>query len=61
MTKNPGKAKTAAFRLDGPDALAIIPQQEWASIKGSRSLADHLDYLRELGKGTALAVDTDEL
>ncbi|MBV8339223.1 MAG: bifunctional YncE family protein/alkaline phosphatase family protein [Candidatus Eremiobacteraeota bacterium] len=60
MTKNPGKAKTAAFRLDGPDALAIIPQQEWASIKGGRSLADHLDYLRELGKGTALAVDTDD-
>jgi YVTN family beta-propeller protein len=60
MTKNPGKTKTAAFQLDGPDAFAIIPQQEWAAVKGSRSLADHLAYLRALGKNATLAVDTDD-
>lgn len=36
MVKNPGKATSMAFELDGPDSAAI-PEQEWASIKGSRA------------------------
>jgi hypothetical protein len=60
MTKNPGKAQSAAFQLDGPDAFAIIPQQEWASVKGGESLADHLAYLRALGEDGTLAVDADD-
>ena len=34
MEKNPGKAKSLSFEIDGPDSAAI-PSQEWASIKGS--------------------------
>ena len=33
MEKNPGKATSLLFELDGPDS-AMIPSQEWASIKG---------------------------
>ncbi len=60
MTKNPGTAKTAAFLLDGPDAVAIIPSQEWSSIKGERSLAEHRAYLRALGINSELALDADD-
>jgi len=48
MTKNPGKATSMAFMLDGPGS-ALIPDQEWLSIKGDASLAVHLAYLRQLG------------
>ncbi|HEV2879288.1 MAG TPA: hypothetical protein VGW96_06850, partial [Candidatus Eremiobacteraceae bacterium] len=46
MQKNPGQPKSASFRLDGPDATAVIPNEEWASLKGVRSLASHLAYLQ---------------
>jgi YVTN family beta-propeller protein len=59
MTKNPGKAKTAFFELDGPRSVAI-PNEEWVSIKGVRSLAEHLAYLHTLGKGEVLAADQDD-
>ena len=60
MTKNPGKAASAAFELDGPDAFAVIPQEEWAALKGTQSLEDHLAYVRALGMNAALAFDADE-
>src|ERR1700680_228414 len=60
MRRNPGKAKTAFFMLDGPDSVAI-PNEEWAAIKGPKSLADHLAYLHSLGmQGQILAADPDD-
>jgi hypothetical protein len=59
MKKNPGKAKTAFVDLDGPESVAI-PDEEWVSIKGVRSLAEHLAYLHTLGKGEVLAADQDD-
>jgi hypothetical protein len=42
---NPGPpAAATSFDIDGPDSEAI-PDQEWASIKGARSLAQHDAYL----------------
>ncbi|HKW44028.1 MAG TPA: alkaline phosphatase family protein [Candidatus Eremiobacteraceae bacterium] len=49
MVKNPGKAKSMAFELDGPDSAAI-PAQEWRSIRGWPSLVAHDAYLRRIGK-----------
>jgi hypothetical protein len=67
MEKNPGKPKTASFRLDGPEAAAVIPNEEWASIKGRRSLDAHLAYLQTLGRDRldryipqAVAADNDD-
>jgi len=59
MAKNPGKAKTAAFMLDGPNSF-VIPEQEWVSIKGRMSYIEHVAYLHWLGKGQALATDSDD-
>ncbi len=58
MTRNPGKRKGTSFMLDGPDS-ARIPDEEWASIKGSSSLADHVAYLSKLS--ATLAADPDAL
>ncbi len=67
MEKNPGKPKTTTFRLDGPEAAALIPNEEWASIKGQRSLDAHLAYLQTLGRDRlardmpqAVAADSDD-
>lgn len=54
MSKNPGKPKAVSFSLDGPDS-ALIPAQEWRSVKGAKSLAQHVDYLRSLGIESTLA------
>ncbi len=54
MERNPGSSKrTVSLALDGPESAAI-PEQEWASIKGARSLAHHETYLRSLVRGGAL-------
>lgn len=58
IEKNPGKPTQTSFDLDGPNSREI-PAQEWASIKGSRSLALHERYLRRLG-GATIAVDGDD-
>ena len=58
MQRNPGKAKTAWRTLDGPGSFGI-PDQEWASVKGSRSLAAHMAYLRMLGQSSVVAADPD--
>ena len=49
MQKNPGKAASLAFVLDGPESAAI-PEQEWRSIRGWRSLLAHREYLQRIGK-----------
>jgi len=60
MRRNPGKPKTAFNMLDGPDSV-VIPNEEWASIKGPKSLVDHLAYLHSLGMaGQTLAADPDD-
>ena len=48
MTKNPGKTASMAFELDGPQS-ALIPAQEWLSVRGSASLAAHIAYLHRIG------------
>ena len=58
MEKNPGKVKATSFRLDGPEAVAEIPNEEWASIKGKRSLQEHLAYMRSLEE---LAIGREKL
>lgn len=58
MTRNPGKPKGTSFMLDGPDS-ARIPNEEWASIKGSSSLTAHVAYLSKLS--ATLAADPDDL
>jgi DNA-binding beta-propeller fold protein YncE len=47
LARNPGKAKTAYLELDTPESR-LFPNEEWASIKGARSLAQHLAYVRSL-------------
>lgn len=59
MKKNPGKAKSMSFMLDGPGSVDI-PNEEWLSIKGSSSLAEHLAYLHNLGQPRVLAADPDD-
>ncbi len=59
MTKNPGKRVGTTFMLDGPGS-ARIPDEEWASVYGRRSLAQHIVYLRVLGQSQAVAADPDE-
>ena len=49
MVKNPGKTKSMAFTIDGPDSSAI-PEQEWRSIRGMRSLVAHREYLQRIGR-----------
>jgi DNA-binding beta-propeller fold protein YncE len=49
MVKNPGKTKSMAFAIDGPDSAAI-PEQEWRSIRGERSLVAHREYLQRIGR-----------
>ncbi len=49
IVHNPGKTASLMFMLDGPDSAAI-PDQEWQSIRGSRSLVAHREYLQRIGK-----------
>ena len=57
LEKNPGRAVSLTFPLDGPDAAAI-PDQEWRSLRGDVSLARHHRYLN--GLGTAQLAVTDD-
>ncbi len=49
IVANPGRLdpKAVTFELDGP-ASELIPAQEWASVRGARSLASHEAYLQHL-------------
>ena len=53
IVPNPGtpNASAVSFALDGPRST-LIPAQEWASIRGTASLASHEDYLRRLALPT---------
>jgi YVTN family beta-propeller protein len=48
LIRNAGTPTRTSFVLDGPESVAF-PMQEWLSIKGFRSLEEHLAYLRALG------------
>jgi len=48
MAKNPGKAASRQFRLDGPESTKI-PDQEWVAVHGPHSLRSHHAYLARLG------------
>jgi len=54
MQKNPGKPTSMSYMLDGPDATAVIPNEEWASIKGERSLSSHLAYLQTFARNRSV-------
>jgi phospholipase C len=54
MEKNPGKAVSLTLPLDGPDAAAI-PDQEWRSLRGDVSLAEHRRYLGSHGAAQVAA------
>jgi len=48
LTKNPGKAASRRFDIDGPDEAAIADQQ-WVAAPGAGSLHGHHAYLARLG------------
>ncbi len=58
MEKNAGKAQSAALVPDGPWS-ASLPDEEWLSIRGPASLAQHHAYLMGLGKDRTVAADAD--
>jgi hypothetical protein len=59
MEKNPGKAISLIVPLDGRDA-ATIPEQEWRSLRGDVSLAQHRRYLGRLGAAQVAAADNGD-
>lgn len=59
MTKNPGKTASLEFPIDGP-ASVKIPDQEWAAVRGVRTLKAHHAYLARLGSTTTAVADSDE-
>jgi hypothetical protein len=60
LVKNPGKAISLAFPLDGPGSRAI-PDQEWRSVRGTASLALHRRYLAALGGAATAVADGDSV
>lgn len=59
MEKNPGKAVSLVFPIDGPDS-ADIPDQEWRSLRGTLSLESHRRYLQALGATDVALRDGDD-
>ncbi|MBC5800286.1 MAG: bifunctional YncE family protein/alkaline phosphatase family protein [Candidatus Eremiobacteraeota bacterium] len=60
MSKNPGKAATRRFELDGPESTKI-PDQEWIAVHGRDSLRSHRAYLARLGMPSPGSVAVDEI
>jgi YVTN family beta-propeller protein len=58
LVKNPGKAASLIFTIDGP-ASRVIPGQEWESLRGTLSLAAHQAYLQKIGATSDLAEAED--
>jgi YVTN family beta-propeller protein len=54
MERNPGTTADLFFEIDGP-ASRVIPDQEWQSLRGARSLAEHRAYLEHIGALPRLA------
>jgi len=59
MEKNPGAAAVTSLQLDGPDSV-LIPDEEWASVKGRGSLLAHKAYLARLGVDRTVANEDRE-
>ena len=59
IEKNPGKATAVSLRLDGADS-ADVPNQEWRSIHGNASLAEHVAYLHRLDPRAVAERDANE-
>jgi hypothetical protein len=58
LEKNPGKAGSLSYELDGPDS-ANVPDQEWRSLRGTVSLERHHRYVAALSSGRAIARTDD--
>lgn len=58
LEKNPGKAASLTFPLDGPGA-AGLPEQEWRSVRGAVSWSRHEQYLASLTSNRVVA-ETDD-
>jgi hypothetical protein len=58
MVKNPGTTASLFFPIDGP-ASRVVPDQEWQSLHGTLSLANHRAYLRQIGALPQLADSGD--
>jgi hypothetical protein len=54
----PGVPRALSFDLDGPQ-WKNLPNEEWAAVYGSRSLATHVAYLRSLGIPGMTMADTE--
>jgi hypothetical protein len=58
LEKNPGKADSLSYVIDGPDS-ASVPDQEWRSLQGAVSLDRHHRYLAALTRDRAIARTDD--
>jgi len=58
LEKNPGKADSLSYVIDGPDS-ARVPDQEWRSLRGAVSLDRHHRYLAALTRDRAIARTDD--
>jgi len=47
IVREPGIPRQAFVNLDGPE-WRDLPNQEWVTLRGSRSFAEHLEYLASL-------------
>jgi hypothetical protein len=54
MEKNPGKADTLSYSIDGPDS-ANVPDQEWRSLRGAVALEQHQRYVAAVTHGVTVA------
>jgi phospholipase C len=59
MVKNPGTTASLFFPIDGP-ASRVVPDQEWQSLRGTLSLAEHHAYLKQIGALPQLAQTNDD-
>jgi DNA-binding beta-propeller fold protein YncE len=59
LEKNPGKPQALSYDIDGPDAAAL-PDQEWASVRGAVSLAEHRRYVAAITSNRAVAQTDDD-
>jgi hypothetical protein len=58
LEKNPGKADSLSYRIDGPDSTKV-PDQEWRSLHGKMALEQHHRYLAALTSVRAVARTDD--
>ena len=54
MEKNPGKADSLSYAIDGPDS-ANVPDLEWRSLRGAVALEQHRRYVAAVTRGLTVA------